>query len=211
MKNHGIDDSHISFTKQGVEYLIDHYTKEAGLRNLSREVGSICRKVAKKVVMGENPERYFITPEKIKTLLGPEKYLKESRLKESKVGVSTGLAWTQAGGEILYVEAIRVSSTTHKGIILTGQLGKVMEESAQAAYSYIRMYSEKAGIASNWFKKNAIHIHLARGSHSQGRAFGRSHPGHHFNQFNHQHSSEKRYRYDGGDWPSGAGPAGGGY
>ena len=164
MKNHGIKETHISFTEKGIKHLISNYTKEAGLRNLSREVGSLCRKVAKKIVMGDTPQQYIITPKKIMELLGPAKYLKEARLKESKVGVSTGLAWTQAGGEILYVEAIRISSSTNKGIILTGQLGKVMEESAQAAYSYIRMYAEKAGIASNWFKKNEIHIHLPAGA-----------------------------------------------
>ena len=164
MKNHGIKETHISFTEKGIKHLISNYTKEAGLRNLSREIGSLCRKVAKKIVMGDTPQQYIITPKKITELLGPAKYLKEARLKESKVGVSTGLAWTQAGGEILYVEAIRISSSTNKGIILTGQLGKVMEESARAAYSYIRMYAEKAGIASNWFKKNEIHIHLPAGA-----------------------------------------------
>lgn len=163
IKNHGINDTNISFTEKGIKHLIFHYTKEAGLRNLTREVGSLCRKIAKKVVMGEEKPA-IITPEKITELLGPAKYLKEEKLKESKVGVSTGLAWTQIGGEILYVEAIRISSSANKGIILTGQLGKIMEESAQAAYSYIRMYSEKVGIPNNWFKKNEIHIHLPAGA-----------------------------------------------
>lgn len=163
INNHGINASNISFTEKGIKYLISHYTKEAGLRNLSREVGSLCRKVAKKIVM-EKGTQYTITPEKISELIGPAKYLKEEQLKESKVGISTGLAWTQVGGEILYVEAIRISSSTNKGIILTGQLGKIMEESAKAAYSYIRMYAEKAGIASSWFKKNEIHIHLPAGA-----------------------------------------------
>ena len=163
ISNHGIDSTNIAFTEKGINQLISYYTKEAGLRNLTREVGSLCRKVAKKVVLGEK-KQFLITPKEITELLGPAKYLKEDQLKESKVGVSTGLAWTQAGGEILYVEAIRISSSTNKGIILTGQLGKVMEESAQAAYSYIRMYSEKVGIAANWFKKNEIHIHLPAGA-----------------------------------------------
>ena len=161
--NHGISETNISFTEEGIEHLISFYTKEAGLRNLTREVGSLCRKVAKKVVTGEGSFS-LITPKTITELLGPAKYLREDQLKESKVGVCTGLAWTQAGGEILYVEAIRISSSSNKGIILTGQLGKVMEESAQAAYSYTRMYSEKTGIAPNWFKKNEIHIHLPAGA-----------------------------------------------
>ncbi|MCY4321448.1 MAG: endopeptidase La, partial [Bdellovibrionaceae bacterium] len=164
MQNHGVNESHVSFTDKGIKHLISYYTKEAGLRNLSREVGSLCRKIAKKVVIGDALQQYVITPTKITELLGPAKYLKETQLKESKIGVTTGLAWTQAGGEILYVEAIRISSSTNKGIILTGQLGKVMEESAQAAYSYIRMYAEKVGIASQWFKKNEIHIHLPAGA-----------------------------------------------
>jgi len=164
ISNHGIDPANISFTQKGIDYLISHYTKEAGLRNLTREVGSICRKVAKQIVMEEN-SKFNITSEKINELLGPAKFLKEDRLKENKVGVSTGLAWTQVGGEILYVEAIRISSSSpSRGIILTGQLGKVMEESAKAAYSYIRMYSEKIGISTAWFKKNEIHIHLPAGA-----------------------------------------------
>ena len=97
MNNNGIQSEHISFTEKGIKHLISYYTKEAGLRNLSREVGSLCRKVAKQVVMGED-KKCFITAEKIKELLGPAKYLKEDQLKESKIGVGTGLAWTQVGG-----------------------------------------------------------------------------------------------------------------
>lgn len=164
LKNHGIDPSHISFSEKGLNHLIFHYTKEAGLRNLNREIGSLCRKVAKKVVLGQT-NQILMTPKKITEFLGPERFLKEDRLKESKIGVSTGLAWTAFGGEILYVEALRVSSNNNQsGIILTGQLGKVMEESAKAAYSYVRMYAEKIGISSGWFKKNEIHIHIPAGA-----------------------------------------------
>ena len=160
IKNNGIDPENISFTEEGIKHLISFYTREAGLRNLSREVGSICRKIAKKFVLGEDIE-YAITPEKITEFLGPARFLKEEHLKESKVGVSTGLAWTQTGGAILHVEAIRnTAANGGKGITYTGNLKKVMEESIQTAYSYIRMYSEKLGVPSSWFKENEIHIHL---------------------------------------------------
>ncbi len=164
IKNHGVSKNHISFSEKGIDHLIFHYTKEAGLRNLSREIGSLCRKVAKKIVLGDTKHTQ-ITPKVVKELLGPEKFLREDSLKEHKVGVSTGLAWTQAGGEILYVEALRLSGFLNsKGIILTGRLGKIMEESAKAAYSYVRTYVEKIGISHQWFKKNEIHIHLPSGA-----------------------------------------------
>ena len=163
IENHGIDSSNISFTEKGIEHLVTGYTKEAGLRNLNREVGSLCRKAAKKIVLGKVKE-LIITPKKIIEMLGPARFLKEDNLKTSKVGVSTGLAWTQAGGEILYVEAISMSNQSNKGIILTGQLGKVMEESAKAAFSYVRKYSEEMGISPEWFKKNEVHIHLPAGA-----------------------------------------------
>ena len=164
MDNHGISSSHIHFNERGLAYLISHYTKEAGLRNLNREVGSLCRKVAKKIVLGKT-DTVSMTPKKITEFLGPERFFKEVGLKENKIGVSTGLAWTAVGGEILHVEAIRVSANhNHSGIILTGQLGKVMEESAKAAYSYVRMYAEKIGISPTWFKKNEIHIHIPAGA-----------------------------------------------
>ena len=115
------------------------------------------------MVLG-SPALSIISPKTILELLGPEKYLKEDILTENKVGICTGLAWTMAGGEVLYVEALRLNATSNKEIILTGQLGKVMEESAKAAYSYTRKYAEKMGISSNWFKKNEIHIHLPAGA-----------------------------------------------
>ena len=149
------------FTEEGLEHLISSYTKEAGLRNLKREVGALCRKVAKKIVMGEENST-VVTPDSIKSLLGRPRFFKEDKLKENKVGIATGLAWTQVGGEILYVESIKLSGKD--GFILTGQLGKVMEESAKAAFSYVRSYSERLGIAPSWFRSNEIHIHLPAGA-----------------------------------------------
>ena len=157
----GIEDKHLSFTKKGVQYLIHHYTKEAGLRNLKREIGSICRKTAKKVVLGQETYKR-ITPNVINTLLGRPRFLREDQLKKDKIGIVTGLAWTEVGGEILYVESIKLSGKDK--FTLTGQLGKVMEESAKTAFSYVRSYSEQLGVRSSWFKSNEIHIHLPAGA-----------------------------------------------
>ncbi len=161
MDINGVSDKNLTFTKKGVQYLINHYTKEAGLRNLKREIGSICRKTAKKIVLGEDTQT-TATPNTIKSLLGCPRFLKEDRLKTDKIGIVTGLAWTQVGGEILYVESIKISGK--EGFTLTGQLGKVMEESAKTAFSYVRSYSEQLGINSSWFKSNEIHIHLPAGA-----------------------------------------------
>ena len=145
METSGVEEKFLSFTKKGLEFLISCYTEEAGLRNLTREVGSLCRKAAKKIVMGEE-KMTVVTPEVIKSLLGRPRFFKEDQLKEDKVGIATGLAWTQVGGKILYVESIKLSGKG--GFTLTGQLGKVMEESAKAAFSYVRSYSERLGIPS---------------------------------------------------------------
>lgn len=161
METSGVEDKFLSFTSQGLEFLINRYTKEAGLRNLTREVGSLCRKVAKKIVMGKEEET-VVTPDVIKSLLGRPKFFKEDQLKEDKIGIATGLAWTQVGGEILYVECIKLSGKG--GFTLTGQLGKVMEESAKAAFSYVRSYSERLGIPPSWFRSNEVHIHLPAGA-----------------------------------------------
>ncbi|NCN95269.1 MAG: endopeptidase La [Bdellovibrionales bacterium] len=161
MEGNGITEKQIEFTDEGLAFLIAHYTREAGLRNLEREIGSVCRKVAKKFVFGEI-DRVVVTAESVQDLLGPAKYLKEERLKEDQVGVVTGLAWTQAGGEVLYVEALKMKGKG--GLTLTGQLGDVMKESAQAAASYARANADWLEIDPDWFDEHQIHIHLPAGS-----------------------------------------------
>jgi ATP-dependent Lon protease len=157
----GVNDDQIEFTDEGLAYLISHYTKEAGLRNLEREVGSVCRKVAKKFVTGHS-EKIVVTDSVVTDLLGAPRFLKDERLKENQVGITTGLAWTQAGGEVLYVEALKMNG---KGsLTLTGQLGDVMKESAQAAMSYARARYEELGIDEDWFEKNEVHVHLPAGA-----------------------------------------------
>ena len=157
----GIDKSNVEFTDEGLSYLISHYTREAGLRNLEREIGSLCRKIAKRVVKGKK-EKFFITPESVSELLGPPRFIKNRKLEENRVGIATGLAWTQAGGEILYVEALKMKGKGN--LVLTGQLGDVMKESAKAAQSYARAHTKQLGISDRWFEENEVHIHLPAGA-----------------------------------------------
>jgi ATP-dependent Lon protease len=157
----GLTKENIKFTDDGIKYLIAHYTREAGLRNLEREVGSVCRKVAKMVVMGET-KFMEINENTVPELLGPPKFLRDERIHDSQVGVVTGLAWTQAGGEVLLVEALKYKG---KGsLVLTGQLGDVMKESAHAAMTYARAHTEELGIPSDFFEKWDVHVHLPAGA-----------------------------------------------
>jgi ATP-dependent Lon protease len=157
----GISDKNIQFTDDGIKGVISGYTREAGVRNLEREIGSVCRKVAKKVVTGDESKN-VITDENIHDYLGAPRFLRDERLTESQVGMVTGLAWTQVGGEILYVEALKMKGKS--GLVLTGQLGDVMKESARAAMSYARAHAEELGIDENIFENTEIHIHLPAGA-----------------------------------------------
>ncbi len=161
IRENGISADHIEFTEEGLKFLISHYTREAGLRNLEREIGGICRKVAKEVVLG-NDKKHVITAKMVEKLLGPAKYLREEELGENKVGVTTGLAWTPVGGEVLYVEAIK--SKGKGAMILTGRLGDVMKESATAAMSYAKAHAKELGIEDGWFEQWDIHVHIPAGA-----------------------------------------------
>lgn len=157
----GITKENIEFTDEGISYLISHYTREAGLRNLEREVGSICRKVAKLKVLGLK-EQVKINGEKVAELLGAPRFLRDEKLKENHVGITTGLAWTQAGGEVLYVEALKMKGKG--GLVLTGQMGDVMKESATAAMSYARANAKDFGIPEDWSDTHQVHIHMPAGA-----------------------------------------------
>lgn len=161
IESNGITKEQIEFTDEGLKFLIGHYTREAGLRNLEREVGSLCRKVAKRVVFGDT-SKVTVTGERVVELLGAPRFLREERLKENAIGISTGLAWTQAGGEVLFVEALRMKGKG--GLTLTGQLGDVMKESARAAMSYARAHSAELGIEEDWLDHNEVHVHLPAGA-----------------------------------------------
>jgi len=161
IENHGIDSSHIQFTDDGLRAVIAGYTREAGLRNLEREVGSLCRKVAKEVALGKKGKR-IVDAKAVYELLGPVKFQREEEMGENRIGVATGLAWTQAGGEVLFIEALKMKG---KGeLILTGQLGDVMKESARAALSYARAHSRELGIKDEALEEHALHVHIPAGA-----------------------------------------------
>ena len=162
MRENGLPpEGQITFTDEGIRQIISGYTKEAGLRNLEREIASICRKVAVRVARGETAS-IVIDAEKVEELLGPRKHFAEELLGRDRIGVATGLAWTAVGGDLLFIEVVAVPG---KGqLLLTGQLGDVMKESAQAALSYARTYAGINGIAEDFFSKNDVHVHVPAGS-----------------------------------------------
>ena len=158
---HGLTKDQIQFTDEGVRAIINLYTQEAGLRNLEREIASVCRKVARQVASGEQKIRKIHT-DNLDQFLGRPKIFQDELLKRDQVGVATGLAWTPVGGDILFVEA-----TAMKGrgtLTLTGQLGDVMKESAHAALSYARTHAARFGIPESFFAKNDIHVHVPEGA-----------------------------------------------
>lgn len=157
----GISEQNIKFTDDGIKYLIAGYTREAGLRNLEREVGSVCRKVAKMVVM-EEANFIEVNSTTVPELLGPPRFQREDKIADSQVGVVQGLAWTQAGGEVLTIEALKMKGKGH--LALTGQLGDVMKESAHAAMSYARAHQAELGIPEDFFDKYDVHVHLPAGA-----------------------------------------------
>lgn len=161
MEENGISPKVLHVSDQAILQIISQYTQEAGLRNLERELASICRKVARKVAEGKK-EKTKINTRNLHQFLGPPSYLPEEEQKMNEVGVATGLAWTEAGGEILHVEA---STTPGKGsLILTGHLGEVMKESAQAALTYARSKGKAYRIIPNALNNKEIHIHVPAGA-----------------------------------------------
>ena len=160
-EENGLKKSQIRFTDRAIRRLISDYTREAGVRNLEREIGSCCRKAARLIAEGKI-QKVTVNPEKVTELLGARKFFSEMAERKDEVGIATGLAWTPVGGVILFVEA--TSMPGNKGLVLTGQLGDVMKESAQAALSYIRSRAEDFQIQADYFQKHDIHIHIPEGA-----------------------------------------------
>jgi ATP-dependent Lon protease len=159
----GLSDYPVIFESEAVRKIIREYTREAGLRGLQRQIASLCRKKAREILNNTNQETPLnITPEVVEQLLGPRKFYYEAAAAKDRIGVSTGLAWTETGGEIMFIEATRMKGKNR--LILTGSLGEVMKESAQAALSYIRSHAQEFSIDEDFFDEHDVHIHVPAGA-----------------------------------------------
>ncbi len=163
VQNHGLSKDQIEFTEEGVRSVITEYTREAGVRNLERELSAVIRKVARKVAEGDGKlKKFVIKAEDIHKFLGPIKFLPILAEKQDEIGMVTGLSVTEAGGEILFIE---VTLMPGKGsLLLTGQLGDVMKESGQAAMSYVRSHWQELGLPEKFFQKVDVHVHVPEGA-----------------------------------------------
>ena len=161
VREHGLKEENITITEGAVRDIINYYTRESGVRNLEREIANLCRKTARKMVSGE-AESFEITSENLSDYLGKKKYRYDIIKGETEVGVTTGLAWTIVGGDTLFIETTVVPGTGK--LVLTGQLGEVMQESAKAGISYIRSIAGELGIKEDFYKTQDLHIHIPEGA-----------------------------------------------
>ena len=164
-EGNGLKLEQFDFTEEGILEIIRHYTREAGVRSLEREIGSCCRKLARKFVSeqaDENATAVVVNAERVREMLGPIKFRQQGVAAHSEVGLATGLAWTEIGGEVLQIEATLVKG--RGGVTLTGKLGDVMQESAQAALTCIRARAERLGMSLDFIRKRDLHIHIPEGA-----------------------------------------------
>jgi ATP-dependent Lon protease len=164
-EGNGLKIDQFDFTDEGILEVIRHYTREAGVRNLEREIGSCCRKLARKFVSeqaDENAAAVVVDAERVREMLGPIKFRQQGIAAQSEIGLATGLAWTEIGGEVLQIEATLVKG--RGGVTLTGKLGDVMQESAQAALTCIKARAERLGMSLDFIRKRDLHIHIPEGA-----------------------------------------------
>jgi ATP-dependent Lon protease len=162
-EGNGLKPEQVDFTDEGILEIIRHYTREAGVRSLEREIGSCCRKLARKFVSEQAAETTDILDAvRVAEMLGPIKFRQQGVAAESEVGLATGLAWTEVGGEVLQIEATLVKG--RGGVMLTGKLGEVMQESAQAALTCIKARAERLGMSLDFIRKRDLHIHIPEGA-----------------------------------------------
>jgi len=161
LEEHGLSDKKLQIDDEAVLSVIQHYTREAGLRNLEREIGTLCRKVTRKFAQGRR-RKIRVRAKDLHEFLGPERYRHEMMEEEDEVGVATGLAWTPVGGDALFVEATTMPG---KGNLkLTGQVGDVMRESAEAAMTFVRSRWEELGLEESFNQERDVHIHVPAGA-----------------------------------------------
>lgn len=161
IKEHGLGDENITISESTIRSIINYYTRESGVRNLEREVANLCRKVARKIVE-EDATRFRVTAGNIDSYLGKKRFRYDIIEGENEVGVTTGLAWTIVGGDTLFIETTLIPGNGK--LVLTGQLGEVMQESAKAGVSYIRSIGKELGINEDFYKENDLHIHIPEGA-----------------------------------------------
>ncbi|MBC7294125.1 MAG: endopeptidase La, partial [Thermoleophilia bacterium] len=161
LERHGLKEDQLVITDDALRTIIQDYTREAGVRNLEREIGTIARKFARMVAEGEK-DHLVVDKDQVAEFLGKKKVFRETKRRTSEPGVSTGLAWTPTGGDILFIEARAMPGTGR--LILTGQLGDVMKESAQAALTYVRSISQRLGAPEDFYQKHDIHVHVPAGA-----------------------------------------------
>ena len=171
VERNGLKRSWITFSDRALRTIISDYTREAGVRNLEREIGTVCRKIARGVALsigeGARPKRSSISPARVRELLGRPRFFSESKRRTRQPGVATGLAWTPVGGDVLFIEATAMPSAARPPrLTITGQLGDVMKESAQAALSFVRGHAEELapGLDPDWFAEHDLHIHVPAGA-----------------------------------------------
>ncbi len=157
----GLEGRTLDFTEEAVLKIVRDYTREAGVRGLERQIAAVCRKVAREIAQNR-PARRQVSPADVEALLGPRKFFTDIAGEEDRVGVATGLAWTESGGDILFIETSRMRGK--KELLLTGNLGDIMQESAKAALSFVRAHAAEFGIATDFFEKSDIHIHVPAGA-----------------------------------------------
>lgn len=162
IEDHGLTKERLQFSGNSIKRIVENYTREAGVRNLEREVARVCRAIAVKVAEGTAKESYVIADDDLQPMLGPAKFMPEVAERTSETGVATGLAWTPVGGDIIFVEA---TSMRGKGtLVLTGQLGDVMKESARAALSFVKSKAELLGVDPELLDTHDIHVHIPAGA-----------------------------------------------
>ena len=162
MQETGVGAKSVKFSDSAILDIIRKYTREAGVRNLERNISNICRKVAKEIVMNSNGKQYLITGKGLKGYLGVAKHTERMAVEDDQIGSATGLAWTEFGGDLLQIDVTLMKGKS--GLTLTGKLGDVMKESAQAALSYIRSNTGKLGVEAKFFEGKEIHVHIPEGA-----------------------------------------------